>query len=336
MADIGVGIIGLGRIGRLHAGHLAAAVPGARLVAAAVDPEHRRRLIAANDAPCRLVDDVTALLSLPELDAVVVASPSSLHHAHIAAAAASGKAIFCEKPLADSVADANAALAAVERAAVPFQIGFQRRFDPGFVRARELIVAGAIGEVEMFRGITCDRIPPVDFLRTSGGLFWDLAIHDFDAARFLTGDDIVAVHAAGAIAVESALAEFDDVDYGIVTLRFRGGALGVVQSSWRAPYGYDIRAEVHGSRGKVVTEVDEKTATRLYDRRGLVVERHDQFVERFRIAYLAELQAFIDALQADRSPRPGAADGLAAVRVADAATRSRREARLISLDGTPS
>jgi myo-inositol 2-dehydrogenase/D-chiro-inositol 1-dehydrogenase len=184
----------------------------------------------------------------------------------------------------------------------------------------------------MFRGITCDRIPPVDFLRTSGGLFWDLAIHDFDAARFLTGDEIEAVYAVGTVKVEPALQEFDDIDYGIVTLRFRGGALGVVQASWRAPYGYDIRAEVHGSMGKVVTEVDAKLPLRLYDARGLVVARHDQFVERFRVAYLAELQAFVDSLRAATRPSPGIDDGLAAIKISDAATLSHRQGRWIQVD----
>lgn len=184
----------------------------------------------------------------------------------------------------------------------------------------------------MFRGITCDRIPPVDFLRTSGGLFWDLAIHDADAVRFLLGDEIAAVFAVGAIKVEPALAAFDDIDHGIVTLRFRGGALGLLQAGWRAPWGYDIRAEVHGSRGKVVTEVDEKFPTRLYDEHGRGGERHDRFVERFRDAYLAELQAFVDAIRADKAPTPGLADALAAVRIADAATKSRREGSWITLD----
>ena len=330
MANIGVGIIGLGRIGWLHAEHLAGAVRGAWLVAAAVDPEHRRRLLEAGDVPCPLVEDAAELIAHPGIDAVVIASPSSLHHEHIALAAAAGKPIFCEKPIADSVAKAETAVTALARAGLPFQIGFQRRFDPGYARAEELIAAGAIGEVEMFRGISCDRLPPVDFLRTSGGLFWDLAIHDFDAARFLVGE-IEAVHAVGTIKVEPALAEFDDIDYGIVTLRFRSGALGVVQASWRAPYGYDIRAEVHGSRGKVVTEVDEKFPTRLYDGPGLVVDRHGQFVERFRDAYRAELQAFVDALHAGTSPSPDVSDGMRAVQVSDAATRSRREDRWVTV-----
>ncbi len=332
MAELGFGTIGLGRIGWLHAMNLAGAVRVARLVAAAVDPNQRRQLLAANSAPCPLVEDVLELVGRPDVDAVVVASPSSLHHEHVAVAADAGKAIFSEKPLADSVEKAATAAGVLERSGVPFQIGFQRRFDPGYARARELIAGGAIGEVEMFRGITCDRIPPVDFLRTSGGLFWDLAIHDFDAARFLVGDEIEAVHAVGAVKVEPELATFDDVDYGIVSLRFRGGALGVVQASWRAPYGYDIRAEVHGSQGKVVTEVDEKYPTRLYDARGRVAERHDRFVERFRDAYLGELQAFVDAVHAGRRPSPGAEDAVKAVHVSDAATRSRRSGGWVAVD----
>ncbi|MCC6314092.1 MAG: inositol 2-dehydrogenase [Thermomicrobiales bacterium] len=326
---MGVGVIGLGRIGAFHAESLRNRVAGARLVAAAVAPPDRERLLAVGAAPCALVDDVDALLATPGVDAIVVASPSSLHHEHILRVAAAGKPLFSEKPIADSVAQARDAVAAVRRAGVPFQIGFQRRFDPAYIRAREYIAAGSIGTVEMFRGITCDRIPPVEFLRTSGGLFWDLAIHDFDAARFLTGDEIAEVHAVGSIEVEPRLAEFDDVDYGIVTLRFASGALGVCQASWRAPYGYDIRAEVHGSLGKVVAEVDEKIPTRLYRDGGMHVERHDQFTERFREAYTAELQAFVDALQTGRAPSPDAADALRSVEISDAATRSRREGRWV-------
>ena len=324
MAVFGVGIVGLGRMGTLHAEHLAGAIAGARLVAATVDPDHRARLEATGTAPCRLAEDAAALVADPAVDAVVIASPSSAHLEHISLAAEAGKPVFCEKPVADSVANARAAAAAVQRAGVPCQIGFQRRYDPGYARARELVAAGEIGEPEMFRGISCDRIPPVEYLRTSGGLFWDLGIHDFDAARFLMGDEISAVHAAGGIKVEPALAEFDDVDHGIVTLRFAGGGLGVVQNAWRAPYGYDIRAEVHGSLGKVVTEVDEEVATRLYAPRGIISSRHHRFVERFREAYRRELQAFVDALRAGRPPTPSIDDGLAAVLVADAATRSRR------------
>jgi myo-inositol 2-dehydrogenase/D-chiro-inositol 1-dehydrogenase len=186
----------------------------------------------------------------------------------------------------------------------------------------------------MFRGLTCDRIPPVAYLRTSGGLFWDLGIHDFDAGRYLMGDDVVEVDASGTILIEPELADFDDVDHGVVVLRFRRGGIGVVQNAWRAPYGYDIRAEVHGSLGKVVTDLDERVPTRLYGPGGFTSERYFHFVERFADAYRLELQAFVDAVRADRAPTPGLDDAFQAVQIADAATRSRREGRRVhvSLD----
>ena len=329
MASVGFGVIGLGRIGAFHADSLRHHVSGAHLVAAAVDPDHRRALLASGAAPCDLAEDVGSLLARSDVEAVLVASPAVAHDEHIGMAAAAGRPVFSEKPLADTVPRAEAAARAVAAAGVPFQIGFQRRYDRGYARARELIAAGAIGDVEMFRGMTCDRLGPIEFLRTSGGIFMDLASHDFDAARFLTGEEVTAVFAVGAVLVAPELESFDDVDYAIVLLRFANGALGVVQESWRAPYGYDIRAEVHGSLGKVVTEVDEKHPATLYDERGKVSERHDQFLERFSDAYRAELQAFVDALHAGTAPTPGIDDALQAMRISAAATRSRREGRWI-------
>ena len=329
--SIGFGIIGLGRIGAYHAESLRSRIAGAHLVAAAVDPEHRGRLLAEGNAPCDLEESAEALLARPDVEAVVVASPAITHDEHITLAAGAGKPIFSEKPLADTVAKAEAAADAVRAAGVPFQIGFQRRYDRSYARAHELIASGAIGDVEMFRGMSCDRLGPIEFLKTSGGLFMDLASHDFDAARFLTGQEVVDVLAIGAVLVEPELATFDDVDYGIVLLRFENGALGVVQEAWRAPYGYDIRAEVHGSRGKVVAEVDEKFPTLLYDERGKVSERHDQFVERFADAYRDELQAFVNALYSGTPPTPGIHDALQTMRIAAAATQSRKSGEWVKV-----
>lgn len=331
MADLRVGVIGLGRMGWLHAEQIAGAVRGARLIAAAVDPEHKKRLEADGSAPCPLVDDADALIDDPSLDAIIVVSPTNAHREHIERAALAGKAVFAEKPVAGSVEDALAVAETVRRTGIPFQIGFQRRFDPGYARAKELIAGGAIGVVEMFRGISCDVIPPVDYLRTSGGLFWDLGIHDFDAARFLMGDEIVSVFATGAIKVEPRLAEFDDVDHGIVTLKFRSGALGVVQNAWRAPYGYDIRGEVHGSLGKIVTELDAREPAALYTDRSFAFRRHHLFVERFEEAYRLELQAFVDSVQRGEMPAPGIGDAVQAVLISDAATLSRRENRWVDI-----
>ncbi|MFN8592992.1 MAG: inositol 2-dehydrogenase [Thermomicrobiales bacterium] len=330
MASIGFGIIGLGRIGSFHARSLRDRISGAHLVAAAVDAAHRDAILASGEQPCELEVDVPALLGRPDVDAIVVASPAVVHDEHITLAAAAGKPIFSEKPLADSVPKAEAAARAVEVSGIPFQIGFQRRYDRSYARARALIASGAIGDIEMFRGISCDRLGPIEFLKTSGGLFMDLSSHDFDAARFLTGQEVSEVFAIGEVLVAPELATFDDIDYGVVLLRFANGAVGVVQASWRAPYGYDIRAEVHGAQGKVVAEVDEKYPTVLYDERGKVSARHDQFVERFADAYVAELQAFVDALHDGSAPTPGVVDGLQAMRIAAAATLSRREGRWVA------
>jgi myo-inositol 2-dehydrogenase / D-chiro-inositol 1-dehydrogenase len=313
----------------LHAEHLQGAVRGARLVSAVAASASR----AADRIRCPIAHSVQELLDHPDVEAVVIASPSCLHWEHAALALAAGKGVFCEKPMADSVDGALAVVELVHEMGAPFQIAFQRRYDPGYARAKELILCGAIGKPEMFRAISCDHTPPpLAFAQTSGGLFWDLGVHDFDAARFLMGEEIVAVHAVGAVLVEPGLAALDDVDYGLVSLRFESGALGVVQNSRRAAWGYEIRAEVYGSTGKVVTELDERLPVRLYAADGIHSERYFQFIERFRDAYRLELQAFVDAVRAGVQPKPGPLDGLNALRVAEAATRSRHEGRWVTLE----
>jgi predicted dehydrogenase len=319
-------------MGWLHAEHLNGAIPSARLVAAVVDDAHREHLESSGIAPCPLIPTVEELVARADVDAVVVASPTSVHLEHITIAAERKKAIFAEKPIAGTVEEARQAHGIVSRAGIPFQIAFQRRYDPGYVKARDAIADGRIGMPEMFRGISCDRIPPVEYLRTSGGLFWDLGIHDFDAGRYLMADEIVAVNATGGVLVEPRLQEFNDVDYGIVTLRFRRGGLGVVQLAWRAPYGYDIRAEVHGSEGKVITEVDERYPTRVYSPAGIVGERHHLFVERFADAYKEELRSFVASVRAGIPPIPNAADALAACLVSDAATRSLQTGTWVTVE----
>lgn len=324
MADIRFGIIGLGRMGGIHAINLARRIDGAALVAAAVDANDLVR-VERLGPPCRVESSVEDLLTSGDIDAVVIASPSSVHYEHISLATEAGKAIFCEKPLCDGLERSLSAARLLRDHPVPFQIAFQRRYDPSYVRAHHLIASGAIGTPEMFRGLSADRIPPVDYLRTSGGLFVDLGIHDIDAARFLMGDEIVAVSATGSVLVEPRLTEFGDVDYGVATLRFAGGALGIIQNAWRAPAGYDIRAEVHGSKGKIIAEVDDDAPVTLYRDGARSRTRHTEFTARFAEAYRSELQAFVDSLSSGSVPSPGIDDAVAAIRVAEAATQSVRE-----------
>lgn len=312
-------------MGALHAANLAGRTSGATLVAAAVDATHKAMLDQSGHAPCEVMSDAAALMARPDIDTVVIASPSSLHAEHIAQAIAHHKPVFCEKPLCDSLEAARATADAVQRSGIPFQIAFQRRFDPAYVRAHQLIQSGQIGRPEMFRGISADRIPPVSYLRTSGGLFIDLGIHDIDAARYLMDDEIVAVSAIGTVQVEPELRTFDDFDYGLVSLRFRNGGIGVIQNAWRAPYGYDIRAEVHGSDGKVVAELDADAPATLYHAGQKTQHRYIEFTDRFAEAYAAELQSFVRCLQRGGQPSPSAGDGLAAIEVAHAATESAHE-----------
>ena len=326
-------VIGAGRIGALHAAHLAGSVPGAEL-AAVVDTN----LAAAERAAGRgayATDDLERVLADGRIGALLIASPTPLHAPQISSAARAGKAIFSEKPVALDVADTRAALAAVEAARVPFQIGFQRRYDPGFARARALVEAGAIGRVEMFRALACDPEPAaLDYLRTSGGIYKDMTIHDLDIARFLCGE-VDEVSALGASLVDPRIGELGDADTSVLTLRFRSGALGVIQNSRRAAYGYDVRTEVQGERGKIVVENERATPVWIYAPGGVAGDYYHWFVDRFRDAYRLELQAFVEAVRAGRAPTPGAVDALESLRVAEAATGSLRAGRPVRLAGVP-
>jgi len=322
-------VVGAGRIGALHAAHLAGSVPGAEL-AAVVDTN----LETAERAAVRgayATDDLGRVLADGRIEALLIASPTPLHAAQISAAARAGKAIFSEKPIALEVAETRAALAAVEAARVPFQIGFQRRYDTGFARARALIEAGAVGRIEMFRALACDPEPAsLDYLRTSGGLYKDMTIHDIDIARFLCGE-VAEVSALGASLVDPRIGELGDADTSVLTLRFHSGAIGVIQNSRRAVYGYDIRTEVYGARGKIVVESERATPVWTYGKDGVSGDYYHWFIDRFRDAYRLEVQAFVEAVRAGRTPTPGPVDALEALRVAEAATASLRAGRPVRL-----
>jgi myo-inositol 2-dehydrogenase/D-chiro-inositol 1-dehydrogenase len=326
---LGLAVLGAGRIGCLHAENLRGRVRGARLVAVA-DPDPGRARAAA--AGARAVAEVHQALADPEVEAVVIASPTDLHPGHIEAAARAGKAIFCEKPVSLDLAAAAAALAAVQRAGVPFQIGFQRRHDPGYAAARAHLEEGRLGRLEAFRSLTCDPAPPpLEYLRVSGGIFLDMAIHDLDLARFF-GGDIAEVTALGQALVEPAIASLGDVDTAVVALRFASGAVGSIQCWRRAVYGYDVRTELFGSAGKVVVEEDFATPLRRYGPDGVATDYPASFLARFRQAYRLELQAFVDAVRQGRPPTPGPQDAWAALLAGVAATRSLREGRPVRLE----
>jgi predicted dehydrogenase len=310
-----VGLAGVGRMGRIHAANLAWRCPSATL-AGVYDP------VSAVDLGAPVFPSFAAMLS--EVDAVAIATPTATHAALITAAAEAGKPVFCEKPVSLDRAATVAALAAVAEAGVPLQVGFHRRFDPDWAAAAARIRSGELGEVYLFRTSLRDmRAPDPAFLAASGGFFADVTIHDLDTARWMVGE-IVEVTATGAALSDPGFAAIGDLDTALVTLRFASGALGVIDNSRSAGYGYECSTEVVGSRATVRVENRPPHHYRWLTP-GLAAEPVPaDFEERFPYAYQRELESFARAVLAGTEPLVTGADALAAYDLAMAADRSWR------------
>jgi len=334
LTDIRVGIIGTGRIGSVHAHNLMGQVRGAELVAVADVMVEAARSLAAEVGVERVYDDPSELLSQQDLDAVLICSSTDTHAALIEAAAEAGKAIFCEKPIALDLGAIDRALESVAQAGVTLQVGFNRRFDPSFAALRDAVAQGRIGKPESLRITSRDpEPPPIAYVRVSGGIFCDMMIHDLDMARFLLGEEAVEVYAMGSVLVDPAIGEAGDVDTATVTLRFASGALGVIENSRRAVYGYDQRAEVFGSRGMVSSRNHAAHSAQISDAAGIHGPLpHHFFLERYNQAYVNELQAFCRCLRDGSPPPVSGADARAPVVMALAAGLSLRENRPVRLE----
>ncbi|HEY0789739.1 MAG TPA: inositol 2-dehydrogenase [Chthoniobacterales bacterium] len=327
---ISVALIGAGRIGQEHARNLAS-FPDVT-VAVVCDPRREAAELARPLARARDVSEsAEEVLNRDDIAAVVICTPTDTHADLIGAAAATGKAVFCEKPVALDLDRTQRALRMVAEKGVPFQIGFQRRFDTGYAEAKKRLDAGALGRLDQFRAVGRDPgPPPKEYLANSGGLFVDQAIHDFDLARFLMGE-VSEVQAWGAVRFNQDAAEMGDVDTATTLLRFANGALGVVESSRQAVYGYDIVTEIFGEKGKLVVQAEPKTPLRHYHRQGYQMDHYHFFMDRFGPAFRAELNAFFNAVATGTSPSPGVQDAVDSLKVAVAATRSWKENRPVKL-----
>ena len=329
--SIGFGVLGAGRIGRRHARNVAAAIDHAHLVSVYDASQAAAQEAAFGSA--EVAPSVDALLARSDVDAVIIASPTPLHVEQIEAAAQAGKAIFCEKPISLAYAETVRALDTVKRCGVPFQLGFNRRFDPGIAALADGVRAGSIGAPELFRSLSSDPAPPPEaYVAVSGGLFLDSAIHDFDLARWLLGD-VKRVTAVGRVLVEPYFKDHQDVDTSVVTLEFESGALGVVQNSRRTRYGYEVRVEVLGSEGKMVAEDAIDPKAWRFDASGVHAQHVHYFLERFEVAYQREVQAFVDSMLAGEAPSPGPQDALASLEIALAARESVLLGSAIDLEG---
>ena len=320
-----IGVIGLGRMGRLYTHMLATQIKDVQLYAVADVNERARSEAAGELNVSHIFADPYELIALPELDAVVITTPTSTHHELVIAAAGAGKAIFCEKPLALSLENTRSALEAVARAQVPLQIGFMRRFDTAYQKAKSMIEGGQIGYPVTFKSIGRDPFcpdPKYADPAKSGGLILDMAIHDFDLARWLMHSEVERVTAEGSILVCKVLESVGDIDNAVINMRFVSGALGNVEVSRNAFYGYDIRTEVLGSEGAVMIGVHQHTPVLLLTRSGAQHDVTPYLMERFGDAYRTQLQHFIYCLCNDQPPLVSGADALAAYEIGVAATQS--------------
>ncbi|HSL19317.1 MAG TPA: inositol 2-dehydrogenase [Methylomirabilota bacterium] len=332
MNHITVGVIGAGRIGRMHTENLVRAVPGARVKAVA-SPHLDQGWARSLGIPVVATDN-DVVFDDPEIEAVVIAAPSGRHCELVERAAAAGKHIFCEKPLAFEPGPIEAAGRAAREAGVVLQVGFNRRSDPSLVDLADTVQSGGVGEVQTLRVTNRDpKAPPVDFVKRSGGLFFDFVIHDLDTVRFLSGSEIVEVFAVGAVLVDPAIGAAGDIDTAVVTLRLASGALAVIDASRQAVYGYDQRFEVLGSVGSVAVD-NLRPSTRVLSTTGGVVTRtpYGGFVARYRDAFVAELRSFVEAVSAGDPVVATADDALAAVRAAAAARASLASGRPVRLE----
>jgi len=331
------GVIGAGRIGKIHAGNLATRIPGVE-VAAIADIN----LIAAQETAVRLhiptaLPDYHAILSDPSIDAIAICSSTDTHARIVVEAAEARKHIFCEKPIDHDLAKIDVALEAVRKAQVKLQIGFNRRFDANFREIRQMVAEGKVGKTHILRITSRDPAPPpVSYVKVSGGMFLDMTIHDFDMARYLVGSEVVEVYVAAGVMVDPAIGEAGDVDTALITLRFENGTIGTIDNSRQAVYGYDQRVEVFGSGG-MVSALNNLQDSNVYSTTDGVHSAKPLyfFLERYMESFISEMKEFVQCIQEDKIPPVTGIDGRIPVVIGMAAKKSyleNRPVRLIEVD----
>jgi myo-inositol 2-dehydrogenase/D-chiro-inositol 1-dehydrogenase len=330
---IKLGLIGAGRIGKVHAQAIAHSIPQAELVAVADCYKNSADALAQEYNISVATDNHLDVINHDEVEAVIIASSTDTHAPFIIDTAQAGKHIFCEKPIAADLAVIDEALKAVEQAGVKLQIGFNRRFDPTFQRIKQAIVDNTIGTPHLLHIISRDPAPPpIEYVKVSGGLFFDMTIHDFDMARFLFGE-VEEISAAGAVLVDDAIGEAGDIDTAIITLKFKNGAIGSIDNSRQAVYGYDQRVEAFGSKGSATNSNLYPDAVTISN--AVCVQRGSLplnfFLERYMASYERELQAFVQAVAQDDPVPVTGYDGRVPVVMALAAQMSYEQNRPVKL-----
>ncbi|HZL53597.1 MAG TPA: inositol 2-dehydrogenase [Terracidiphilus sp.] len=329
-----IGIIGAGRIGRVHAETLAFRLPEAQIVAITDVNREAALTLAARCGIPKVADSSAAILADPGIDAVLICSSTNTHADLIVEAAKAGKHIFCEKPIAHSLGQIDRALAAVKAAGVQLQIGFNRRFDANFARVRQAVVSGEIGKPSLMHIISRDPgPPPISYIRVSGGMFMDMTIHDFDMARFLIGDEVEEIYTVGGVMVDPEIGKAGDLDTALIVMRFRNGVIGTIDNCRKAVYGYDQRVEILGSEGKIETENCYPNQAVVSGGKSVYKDLPlNFFMERYTESFAMELQSFTQAVLENRTTAVTGIDGRIPVVMAMAARKSYDEHRPVRLE----
>ncbi|MFQ5556314.1 MAG: inositol 2-dehydrogenase [Acidimicrobiales bacterium] len=332
-SGLGIAVFGTGRIGRMHAELIAHRVPGARL-AGVFDVAAGAAEAVASELGCARFASVDEALAAEGVDAVAICTSTDTHVELVVEVTEAGKAILCEKPVSLDLIQVDRALAAVASAGVPFQVGFNRRFDRAHRAVAEAVAAGRIGEVHLVRITSRDPAPPpIAYIEVSGGLFLDMTIHDFDMARFVTGSEVESVHAVGAVRVDPAIGEAGDIDTAVVTLEHTNGAITTIDNSRRAVYGYDQRVEAFGSAGMVASHNPPAHTTVSHDESGgHAATLPHFFLDRYVPSYVAEWEAFVAAVSQGTPVPVDGVDGRAPLVIGLAAREAMRLRRPVRCD----
>jgi inositol 2-dehydrogenase len=334
MRKLGVGVVGVGEMGKRHAENLRQRVPGARLIAIADVSEERARQVAAEFEVERSYGSLDAMLENKEIEAVLIATPDKFHAQAVVAAARAGKDILCEKPIALNLADARAAIDAAAKAGRRLQVGFMRRYDPAYASAMKRIEAGEIGTPVIFKSVGRDKDqPPIAAYESNvnGMIFYASTIHDFDLARWMMRDEVTSVHSFTTSTIRPEVAKYGDIVAGVVNLQYQHGAIGNVESYAQAVYGYDVRTEIVGSKGSISIGSLDHVHALFLTARGGEQALADHFLTRFADAYLAEVRDFVQTMLGDRAPRVTGDDGLKALAIAVAAEESHQQSKPITV-----
>ena len=334
MRKLGVGVLGVGEMGKRHAENLRRLVPEARLVAIADASAERARQVAAELEIENWHGSLESMLERKDIDAVLIATPDKFHAQAVETAVRAGKDVLCEKPLALNLPDAYAALDAVSKSGRRLQVGFMRRYDPAYAAAMKRIEAGEIGIPVIFKSLGRDQIaPPLAAYQSNvnGMLFYANTIHDFDLARWLMQDEVAIVNAYATTAIRPEVAKYGDIVAGVVNLQYQGGAIGNIESYAQAVYGYDVRTEIVGSKGTILVGSLQQTPAVLLSASGGERSLTDHFLTRFADAYLAEVRDFVHNILHDRPPRVTGEDGLKSLAIAVAAEKSYLQGKSIEV-----